>query len=283
MLRWAILMALAAALVHELWGTPAVVLVPALLPAVLQAALLVWLDRGQPHRGLLLVGGFLWGAVVASLLSAALNDVLSTWLGVTVGRDDARTLAPVVGAPFIEEVAKGVALWGLVLARRPALATVRDGIVYGGLIGVGFAMTENVHYLLRTAVFGGPEPFAVAAYQRVLGSLCHPLFTASLGAGLGWARTATPPRTRRLAPVLGFAAAVAQHMIWNGATSPLAHAALCASPGPGAPCVIPPPPAALYGSFPLVLLLSLAPGVAVLTWLLRRPAHFPLALPPKAP
>jgi len=273
MLHRGLPLVLAAALAVELGATPPEVLLPALLPALLQASLLVLFDRGQPQRLTLLAGGFLWGAVVASALSTLLNDAVYAWLAALLGHEPARSVTPVFGAPLIEETAKGAALAGLVLVRRPALATVRDGIVYGGLVGVGFAMTENVHYLLRVTVLGGSLPLAVTVYQRILGSLCHPLFTASFGAGLGWVRSSTGSGARVVAPALGFAAAVLQHALWNGATSPLAQAALCASPAPGAPCVIPPPPAALYLSFPLVLLLSLAPGVAVLAWLIRREAR----------
>ena len=49
-------------------------------------------------------------------------------------------------APFVEESTKGIFL--LILATSKKFDNVTDGLVYGGAIGLGFGMTENLLYFL---------------------------------------------------------------------------------------------------------------------------------------
>ena len=79
--------------------------------------------------------------------------------------------------------------------RRRVIDGVLDGIVYAGLVEVGFAFTENILYLTpRTwAVTAAPArqprlgdrpgPLAFAASSAVRA----PLFTAFIGLGVGFA------------------------------------------------------------------------------------------------
>ena len=50
-------------------------------------------------------------------------------------------------APVAEEASKGLFLLLLLWWRRHELDGVLDGIVYAGMVGVGFAFTENILYL----------------------------------------------------------------------------------------------------------------------------------------
>ena len=52
-----------------------------------------------------------------------------------------------IGAPVAEEASKGLFLLLLLWWRRAELDGVLDGIVYAGMVGVGFAFTENILYL----------------------------------------------------------------------------------------------------------------------------------------
>src|SRR2546423_1696685 len=64
-----------------------------------------------------------------------------------------------------------------------------DGIVYGSLVGIGFAMTENVLYFGREYVQDGLVGVGLLFYFRVvLGGLGHALYTGTTGAALGYAR-----------------------------------------------------------------------------------------------
>ena len=94
----------------------------------------------------------LWGAIGATSLSSignlAVKHVLPAEVDIVFGQ--------AIYAPIVEELAKGAALVAFVLLSLyakerfgiPRFEGVTDGIVYGAAIGLGFAFTEDVLYLL---------------------------------------------------------------------------------------------------------------------------------------
>jgi protease PrsW len=108
-----------------------------------------------------------------------------------------------------------------VLLRRRELHGLLDGIVYAGMVGIGFAFTENLLYYMQSYVGDETTPGGLSAatglfiLRGVISPFAHPLFTAAIGIGLGYALT-TRSRTARLAaPLIGYAVAVALHAAWN--------------------------------------------------------------------
>ena len=83
-------------------------------------------------------------------------------------------------APVVEELTKSLA----VLAMRPRLNEIEDGLVYGAAAGLGFAAVENVLYN-ATGLVQGTEVFLVIAISRALTStLLHASATAITGYGI---------------------------------------------------------------------------------------------------
>ena len=189
-----------------------VALLLAAVPVPLVAAILIRLDRFEPEPTRLLVRTFLWGAGAATFVAIALNSLVE----VVAGSD----ASAVVSAPVVEESAKALALI-FVIRRRPGfLDGVHDGIVYAAWVALGFATVENVLYYVQAGVDGGwSEMTATFALRGLLVPLCHPIFTAMTGIGLG---VAIWRRWGRVGLVLGFlgglACAIALHAIWNGAS-----------------------------------------------------------------
>src|SRR5262249_30768612 len=154
----------------------------------------------------------------------------------------------------------------LVATWATAVRSLRAGIVVGGAIGLGFAVAENAAYFLLAGVQGGASGLVRAIVVRgLLEGAVHPLFTASAGAGLGPARA----RSRPVPAVLGFAAAVGQHALWNGVASPAVSGILCDGMGPGGACRGDPDAYGLL-ALPLIVGTALAPGVVALATLARR-------------
>jgi peptidoglycan/LPS O-acetylase OafA/YrhL len=100
-----------------------------------------------------------------------------------------------------------VVVTGLVLLC--AVPMTLDGIVYAGMVGVGFAFTESILYLARA--YDG---------SHGIGPYAHPLFTACTGVGVGVGIVVNSRRrlTRILAPVAGYGCAVLAHAVWNTST-----------------------------------------------------------------
>lgn len=194
----------------------------ALLPTLVYAFLVLSLDRyeREPWRNLL--GAFAWGAVIATLFSILLSGIANSLLRGLFGAETGGTIAVTIGAPVIEESLKGLALLGLLLLYRDEFDGVLDGLVYGALTGLGFAMTENILYLGQAYIDRGLAGLGQLFIAReVFGGLGHALYTGTIGASVGWARGRYGRGLLRfVVPVVGWALAVTQHGLWNfGATT----------------------------------------------------------------
>ncbi|MDQ6874980.1 MAG: PrsW family intramembrane metalloprotease [Actinomycetota bacterium] len=190
----------------------------ALIPVPLLAAGLLALDRYEPEPRRLLLFTFVWGATVAALIALVLNTADLLALRALLDDTTANMLTASLGAPIFEECAKGAVLVGLLRMRRHEFDGPIDGIVYGGLVGLGFAMTENVLYYSSAAVHTGmPGLVGTFLLRGVFSPFLHPLFTAATGIGLGYAALARPGRGRWLPPAAGLLVAIGLHATWNTA------------------------------------------------------------------
>ena len=176
----------------------------------------MWLDRYEPEPRSLLVLGLGWGAFVAT--SVAL--VLQLFDSFIFENTDAFTATVV--APVTEEAAKGLFILLLLIYRRHELDGVLDGLVYAGMVGIGFAFTENILYL--TSAYMGEDGQAgglggavgLFIVRCVFAPFAHPFFTAFIGIGIGIAVGARSRAVRVLAPLIGYLVAVGAHAAWNG-------------------------------------------------------------------
>jgi protease PrsW len=266
---------LAALLAWRLSGTPALVLAAAVVPALCYGLLIVRIERFERERRLLLLVMFLWGAGAAALLAAAANDAAEVWLGALRDPELARSLTPRLAAPAIEELAKAAALVVVLIVQRQRFTGVLDGIVYGALIGVGFAMTENATYFILAAVQGGEVGLMQSVYLRaVLGGLNHAAFTATVGAALGWA-VQHRGRGRWLAPPLGLTLAIGEHIVWNALAAGAINTLVCNPSTPGGPCRALASPFTLFVGVPLVIAICLGPALIALAVVARLARHHP--------
>lgn len=204
--------------VFELGPAAAVVGVAvAFLPAPLYLALWLWLDRYDPEPVGALAGSLLWGAGAATFVSGIANAVFGGVMRAMTAREGiAELMAAGIGAPIVEEATKGLAVLMVFLVLRREFDGVLDGIVYAGVVALGFATVENVLYYGRVAAKEGTAALvAVFVLRGILGPFAHSVFTAMTGIGCGVARITHNPALRLLAPVLGYAGAVFLHSLWN--------------------------------------------------------------------
>src|SRR5690606_1727111 len=110
-----------------------------------------WIDRWEPEPRYALLFAFLWGAGVSTLVSIWLNTAFSTAVYYSTGNvETAEVLGAALGAPLIEETAKGMGVLILFLARRRYFDGPVDGIVYAATVAAGFAFVENILYFGRS-------------------------------------------------------------------------------------------------------------------------------------
>jgi RsiW-degrading membrane proteinase PrsW (M82 family) len=209
------------ALVVALSGAPGSLALAALLAALPVGPLVgcfMWLDRYEPEPRSLLVAGLLWGAFVATAAALVFQGI-----GIVGGASETDSMS--ILAPVTEELTKGAFLVLLLWWRRHELDGVLDGIVYAGMVGVGFAFTENILYL--AAAYDGTDGLGPGGTEALTGTFilrcvvspfAHPFFTAFIGVSVGLAVASRSRALRLVLPVLGYVAAVLAHSLWNTAT-----------------------------------------------------------------
>jgi protease PrsW len=199
-------------------GAPDALAIGVVLAAIPVAPLVgcyLWLDRYEPEPRSLLLLGLGWGAFVATSAALFLQAFDAFALR------SAQTTQSILVAPLTEEAAKGLFIVLLLVYRRAELDGILDGIVYAGMVGIGFAFMENILYLSQAYIgddehVGGIESTVFLFVIRgVLSPFAHPVFTAFTGIGIGIAVTSRRRWVRVVAPVVGYAVAVAAHSLWN--------------------------------------------------------------------
>ena len=255
-----------AAFAWQVAGTPGSVVVGVAVATVCHLVVVAWIAHAAHVRlpAWAVVFAVAWGAGVAAPAAAATNELLQ-----------ARVAGwPLGGAPLVEEAVKAAVV--LSVLGFTDIRGVRAGIVIGALVGLGFAVTENLGYFLLARVQDGPAGLVRAiAIRGVVEGAVHPILTASTGAGLGIAMAG-----RGVLPgVLGFVAAVAQHAVWNGVASPAASGILCNGVDVSGACRGDPDMYHLLVAVPAVVALALAPGVMGLILVARRTGSVASARP----
>ena len=178
----------------------------------------LWLDRWEPEPPRLLVLAFLWGATVAVVISVLLEHVIAVSLPAGApGTEEAAAsfVTAAVGAPIVEEAAKGAFLLLMMTGRRRIeLNTLTDCLVYVGFTAVGFAWLENIFYIANGETLAGS--LAIAGMRLVLSPFAHPLFTTMFGIGVYFALQRRNPLAKAACLVVGYIGAVIMHALWNG-------------------------------------------------------------------
>jgi RsiW-degrading membrane proteinase PrsW (M82 family) len=182
--------------------------VAAFIPAALYLAIFLWLDRYDPEPPETLCFALVWGAAIAVFVSAMLNGIATLALG--------DLLTGIVSAPVVEEAAKGLGVLMIAFFFRKDFDSVVDGIVYAGVVALGFATMENVDYYGRSLAEGGPGTLAGTFIVRgILSPFSHVLFTCMTGIGVGVARETHNPAVKVAAPMIGYFGAMFLHALWN--------------------------------------------------------------------
>ena len=209
-------------LLIALSGAPSSMLLATVLAALPVGPLVagyLWLDRYEPEPKRLLAAGLCWGGFVATAAALLVQGVGGFYVGFT----DDQSLAIV--APVTEEASKGLFLMLLLWWRRSELDGILDGIIYAGMVGIGFAFIENILYL--AAAYNGTDGTGPGGTEAVTGvfivrclfsPFAHPLFTTFFGIGVGLAVSARSKFVRAISPPVGYLLAVGTHAAWNAST-----------------------------------------------------------------
>ncbi|HEX8288451.1 MAG TPA: PrsW family glutamic-type intramembrane protease [Pyrinomonadaceae bacterium] len=192
--------------------------VVAFIPAMFYLLPMIWLDRYDPEPFWLLALAFAWGALVAVIVSFVVNTGVGMVVYSATGDPNvASAVGAVISAPVFEEGSKGLGLLILLIFFRRYFDDILDGIVFAGVIALGFATVENVLYYGRGILDGGSGGLILLFVLRgIMSPFAHVTFTAMTGIGCGISRESHNMAVRLIMPVLGYICAVILHAIWNG-------------------------------------------------------------------
>ncbi|MCH8908236.1 MAG: PrsW family intramembrane metalloprotease, partial [Candidatus Heimdallarchaeota archaeon] len=133
-------------------------------------------DKYEPEPISNIVKAFLFGvlsvipAIILSLIVIQIVPVNQFALAIII-------------APVVEEFCKG---WMVVhMSHDDAFDGPLDGIIYGAMIGSGFATIENLIYALAASLTGIESSIQLTIIRSIPQAIGHPLYTGIFGAGIG--------------------------------------------------------------------------------------------------
>jgi len=180
-----------------------------------------WADRFEPEPWWLIFVAFAWGAIFATL-GGGITSSIAQRVTTTVfdaSEKDIDIIGATVFAPVFEEGFKGLGVSLIALASALGLRELDgplDGAIYGGVVGLGFTLTEDILYVADQYAKSGFGGFVFLLFLRtVLLGLSHCTFTACTGLGFGIATEAKSWPVKLLAPCVGFGAAMMMHAMHN--------------------------------------------------------------------
>ena len=196
-------------------GLAVVAAVFAAVPGAVYLTFILWLDRHEPEPPWLVAAALLWGGVVATGVSLLFNTLFGVvMIGLLGDVTTAQQVTASVSAPLVEETSKGFALIVLYVLFRRHFDSLLDGLVYGALVGLGFAVVENWLYYVQSGSIAGAIGLTWLR-GLVTGAGTHMCFTAMTGAGVGLFRVLRSGPLRWGLPALGLATGVVAHFAWN--------------------------------------------------------------------
>jgi protease PrsW len=185
-------------------------------PTALYAWLVARIDRYEKEPVKYAVAAFLWGMIPSAILAVIFSILFSVPVMVVFGEESQATsfITTAIIAPIVEEVVKAIAVAAIYVWRRREFDGWIDGIVYGSLVGFGFAYIENIIYLTGTE---SPEQWVFLYFFRVLiFGFLHGFFTSLTGIGFGLARHRRNDFAKALLIAIGLTGAIFAHAIHNG-------------------------------------------------------------------
>jgi protease PrsW len=186
------------------------------LPMAILAGLLTLFDRYEREPLLLMAGVFLWGFFISAGVAIIFNTIFGISLFAITGSEGLANIGTaVLSAPIVEESIKGLAVVIVFIYFRNEFDSVLDGVLYGGLVGFGFAAAENINYIFTGFINSGTEGLVVLVLVRVLLiPFLHATLTAFTGIGLAVGRL-NNGFWRIGGPIAGYLAAIFLHFSHN--------------------------------------------------------------------
>ncbi len=190
-------------------------------------AIVCFLDRRERESRWLILVTLLWGALIATGVAIPFNDAIFLAIDAALqnepavtdflGPDAAWLIGAPIAGPWVEEILKSAGIVLIFVFLRGEFDGIRDGFIYGALVGIGFNWLEAAVYVGQGFAEVGLAPFGLqlGARYALFGLSGHALYSGLFGAFLGWAIQTDRPWWRIAAPVIGLGLAIGAHTVNN--------------------------------------------------------------------
>jgi len=199
--------------------------VAGVLPCFLYIVLIYNFDKNEKEPKTLIAAALLWGAIPAVLAAVFVNLFFQIPPDL-LGPNAVEAIRAGIFSPLIEEALKGAVVVVIALRYKKEFNNLLDGIIYGAIVGLGFAMTGNTISYLGTFLFRGFSSLQLTIFVKgILLGLNHAFYTSIFGAGLGYSLRLRKRYARVLISLAGFLIAVVMNgfhsyitEVWVGIT-----------------------------------------------------------------
>jgi RsiW-degrading membrane proteinase PrsW (M82 family) len=200
---------------HQVVAGLLLAVLASVVPSLIYVGALYWTDRYEKEPKNLLAAAFLWGAIPAVVMALVVELFFSLPPDL-IGPQALEAVRLGLVAPVLQEALKGVVVLFIARRYRREFDNVLDGIIYGAMVGFGFAMTGNlISYAGSFLLWGFQGLNGTAIVEGIIYALNNAFYAAVFGAGLGWGRLAQEKWQRWAFPLGGFALAVIVHALHN--------------------------------------------------------------------
>jgi protease PrsW len=187
-------------------------LLAAIIPMFIYLIFIWRLDRYEREPFGKVFKHFLWGAIGAVFFGIIISNFLNSTAELLISSEDSIIfISAVIVAPFAEELVKALYLFRSF--RKNYFDNITDGLVYGGAIGLGFGMTENLMYF-TTYDDTLSQWISIVITRSIFSAVMHAIATATVGAFLAKAKFSLSS-SKYLYPIIGISLAMFFHATWN--------------------------------------------------------------------
>jgi RsiW-degrading membrane proteinase PrsW (M82 family) len=157
-------------------------LIISIVPLVLYSLIIKSTDKNEHESLKFVFKNFFFGALVALILVMITGIILAEgFIHLTINPNEAQSAITLIYAPLIEEIVKGLILF--LMLRTKNLYSLTDGLIYGGAVGLGFGMIENILYFI-TIETSDQSWFLFVISRTFFLSVMHFVTTSLFGAFL---------------------------------------------------------------------------------------------------
>lgn len=166
-----------------------IILAASVIPTLLYVYLIYQFDRYEKEPLGLLLTAFLWGAFPSVIISLVVQ-VFFNLPPELVGPKALEAIQLGFISPFIEEAAKGAVILFIVKKHKNEFTDILDGIIYGAVVGLGFAMTGNFISYISSFIVRGFEGLGLLfLVEGVLSGINHAFYSSIFGVGVAYFHT----------------------------------------------------------------------------------------------